>query len=317
MKKTSLTRIVALTGAAVLAIGALAGCGKTAETSEVLENAEEVVAVPIADEMVAKADTVSSAPYFTKGVYVNYAEGATTRDYFYVFYDEGAGYTEDANTGTGLPFSCQQEDGKVTFSFGGEDGINDVFTVTSRENGIITGSFEDGLELHFELKEDADPDNFNSNLYVNPGTTEDVYASAYGWKVKYNPQLFTINEANNYVSFVYMGESAGTNMIEFSYEINKGGKQAVDDVAECWGSDNVMKTEGLFPGTENVDGYWAVLPPAEDGTGMYQTAIARDYMDGYLLIEMIGHNSGDDEMDMAVSDAMAMIVDSLEFPYQD
>ncbi len=43
------------------------------------------------------------------------------------------------------------------------------------------------------------------------------------------------------------------------------------------------------------------------------TAIARDYMDGYLLFELTGHNSGDEELDMAVSDYMAAIIDSLTF----
>ena len=55
------------------------------------------------------------------------------------------------------------------------------------------------------------------------------------------------------------------------------------------------------------------MPPAEDGSGLYETAIARDYMDGYLVFELTGHNSGNDEMDMAVSDALAAVIDSFEF----
>nr|WP_297708143.1 hypothetical protein [uncultured Butyrivibrio sp.] len=69
----------------------------------------------------------------------------------------------------------------------------------------------------------------------------------------------------------------------------------------------------IFPGTEDVKEYWAVLPPTEEGSRLYMTAIARDYMDGYLLFELTGHNSGDEELDMAVSDYMAAIIDSLTF----
>ena len=309
MKRNVITKIVAFGGVAVLTIGALTGCGKSAEISE---NVEETAEAVIAEEPVALADTVAQAPYLTKGVYVNYAEGATTRDYFYVFYDENTGYTEDGNTGTGVPFSCEQTDGKIEFSFGGEDEQLEVFEVTSTENGIITGHFDDGIVLNFDLKMDADADNFNAQNYVSP-STEAVYESANGWTVKYNSDLIAVNESANLVTFVYTGESAGTNMVTVTYDVGKSGKEAIDEMAESWGSESVMRTEGLFPGTEDVDGYWAVLPPAEGGSGLYETAIGRDYMDGYLVFELTGHNSGDDALDMQVSDTMAMIIDSLEF----
>lgn len=321
MKKRTFTKFVAGCGAAVLLMGTVAGCGKTAEVPEAAEAAQstqetaETAETAVEEEKVEATDSVAQAPYFKKGVYVNYPEGATVRDYFYVFYDEGAGYTEDANTGTGLPFACEQEDGKVSFSFGGEDGINDVFTVTSTENGIITGSFEDGQELHFELKEDADPDNFDAMKYAYP-STEEVYEDANGWKVKYNSELFEVNHSDNIVTFVYTGESAGTNMITATYDVDMKAKEAVDKVADSWESDNVTKTEGVFPGTEDVDAYYAVLPPSEEGSGLYETVIARDYMDGYLMFELTGHNSGDEALDMEVSDALAMIIDSIQFPYE-
>ena len=110
---------------------------------------------------------------------------------------------------------------------------------------------------------------------------------------------------------VYTGESAGTNMITVTYEVNITAEDAINELAKSWG-DNVTVTRSIFPNTE-VDGYWATLPPAEDGVGMYQTAIARDYMDGCLIFEVTGHNSGDDALDMEVGDALAMIIDSITF----
>ena len=71
----------------------------------------------------AGKNDIPSAPYFTKGVYYNYAKDAENPPltYFYVFYDENTGYTADGeNNGIGLPFSLTQEEGAATFSFGGE-----------------------------------------------------------------------------------------------------------------------------------------------------------------------------------------------------
>ncbi len=317
MKKNSLTKTIALLGTTVFMMSALAGCGKAATEVTAAENTEAPKATEavIAEEAVAKTDSVASAPYFTKGVYLNYAEGATTRDYFYVFYDEGAGYTEDGTSGTGLPFCCDQEDGKITFSFGGYDSVTEVFEVTSTENGVVTGSFDDGRVLIFEPVADVDPDTFNAQNYVRPAS-EAIFESPLGWKVNYNSDLFEVNQSANLTSFVYTGESAGTNMIMVTYEPGMTGKEAVDKMAESRGSDNMYRSQGTFPGTENVDGYWATLAPAEGGSGYYETAIARDYMEGYLLFELIGHNGEDEEMNMTVSDNLAMIIDSLTFPYE-
>ena len=43
------------------------------------------------------------------------------------------------------------------------------------------------------------------------------------------------------------------------------------------------------------------------------TSISRDYMDGSLTFELTGHNSGNDELDMEVSDYMSSIIDSVTF----
>lgn len=141
---------------------------------------------------------------------------------------------------------------------------------------------------------------------------ERVYEDANGWSVRYDPNLFTVNGGGPMVTFVYTGESAGTNMITASYNADKDAKTAILDLSKEWG-DKAPLIEGVFPGTEDVKGYFLSLPPGEGGSGLYSTTIARDYMDGYLLFEVTGHNSGNDEADMAVSDALAGVIDSLEF----
>ncbi len=311
MKKISLAKTITAFGTAVLMMGTMAGCGNASVEANTFEPSVAV----IENEEVAKADTFASAPYFTKGVYVNYVDGSVTRDYFYVFYDEGAGYTEDGNNGMGLPFCCTQENGKITFSFGGNDGIEDVFTVESTEYGIIKGSFDDGKEMYFEPVLDADPEAFDAVAFVEKHGKIDLqkYEDPNGWSVTYNAADIDIAKQDNMVAFVYTAPSAGTNMVMVTYDVDMNAKEAVDTLAESWGNEKTAVIESVFPGAEDVTGYWAMLQPSAEGSGYYEQAIARDYMDGYLLFDVIGHNSGDDEMDMAVSDILAMIIDSITF----
>ncbi|RKM61421.1 hypothetical protein D6855_05880 [Butyrivibrio sp. CB08] len=139
-----------------------------------------------------------------------------------------------------------------------------------------------------------------------------VYEDANGWSVKYDPEVITVNNGGPISTFVYTGESAGTNMITASYNVDSDAKTAIDELAKEWGS-AAQTHESVFPGTEDVTGYWAMLLPSSEGSGLYETAIARDYMDGYLLFEVTGHNCGDDSIDIPVSDALAGIIDSIEF----
>ena len=325
MKKSFVSKVVTLTLSAALAMSVMTGCGETSAENVQTQGtdntgSETLVAGGSITEKTqeeAKTENVSTkAPYFEKGVYVNYAAEAenSPHTYFYVFTGEHYGYTTDgANEGIGLPFSCDQTDGKVEFSFGGEEEVKDVFTVESAENGTVTGHFDDGLKLVFVYEADANPDIFDAVNYVNAGTGEDfVYNDANGWSVKYDPSKFEVNTSGPMTTFVYTGESAGTNMISTLYDVDKDAKTAIEDLAKEWG-ENATTSESIFPGTEDVKGYWAVLPPTEEGSRLYMTAIARDYMDGYLLFELTGHNSGDEELDMAVSDYMAAIIDSLTF----
>ena len=101
-------------------------------------------------------------------------------------------------------------------------------------------------------------------------------------------------------------------MITAYYTVDNKGEAAIEELGNSWGEATVF-SQGPFPGAESETGYWAVLPPAEEGSGAYMTAIGRDYMDGALIFELSGHNGNDEEMNMAVSDALAAVIDSLTF----
>lgn len=318
MKNRVIEVVMAVAATIAMSAMIMTGCGSKNASQDVAVNSEATESIEDADTAQAPAseskDEKAEGAVFEKGVYVNYAKEAENppKTYFYVFNDTTYGHTDDASSGTGLPFSCTQEGDTVKFSFGGEDGIEDEFKVSSSENGIITGAFNDGLEVVFEPVADADVDTFSAENYANGGE-DSVYHDANGWSIRYDANLFTVTPENGNVFIVYQGEQAGSNVITATYTVDNKAEAAIKALGKSWGSDKVTYSEGIFPGTENIKGYWAMLPPAEGTSGSHETAIARDYMDGALIFQLSGHNSGDEEMDMEVSDQMAMIIDSLTF----
>ena len=106
--------------------------------------------------------------YFHKGVYKTYSSNQKNpyKNYFYIFYDENSGYTEESELGIGLPFSCVQTDGLVKFRFGGVDEPEEIFKIKSMENSVITGSFMNEQDFTFVLILDANSDNFDAIEYM-------------------------------------------------------------------------------------------------------------------------------------------------------
>ena len=313
MKKRSLF-LCALLGA-VLAVSA---CGaqesEATDTNVIIETDEVPTADTVVEETAEETSEVTGAPYFTKGVYVNYSqeEASAPKTYFYVFNEETWGHTEDgANEGIGLPFSVEQTDGAAKFSFGGDDGIVAVFTVTSVENGVITGAFEDGIVQVFEPVAGVDPDTFSSENYVN-GPENSVYHDANGWSIKYDATKFEVTQNGPEVFIVYTGEAAGSNLITVTYTIDNKGEAAIKELGKNYG-DKAEYSEKPFPGADDVKGYFVSVPVDKEGSGAYMEAFARDFMDGALIFEVDGHEGNDEEMNKEVKEAITAVLDSLTF----
>ena len=141
-----------------------------------------------------------------------------------------------------------------------------------------------------------------------------VYESPDGWSVQYSPDQFEVQEDKGAVSFVYKPEAPGACLITISHVMDKMPPEVLGEVTDGWGNpDDVIRTEGFFPGTTDKWGFFRTLPASTDGSGLAQTAIAGEYNGGTLLLENMTHLSGDDETDMAISDAMASVIDSITY----
>ena len=142
------------------------------------------------------------------------------------------------------------------------------------------------------------------------------YMSADGWRVRYNAKEMESKELDKHAAqFVYTGKSAGTNMVEIRYIAEKQPEEVLYDVTSGWTKDDtkVSRSEGFFPGTGDKWGYWRELPAAKDGSGLGMTAIAGEYNGGTLLFVVTSHMSGKEDIDMAVSDALSGVIDSITY----
>ena len=141
------------------------------------------------------------------------------------------------------------------------------------------------------------------------------YISEDGWSVKYDGELVEASDIDNGAQFVYIGESAGTNMLSITYDPEGEVATALYDITSQWGveDEKIDYNEGFFPGTDDKWGFWRVLNPEDNTNGFGETAIATEYNGGVLVVDIITHNSGDDEMDMKVSGVLSDVLDSITY----
>ena len=151
----------------------------------------------------------------------------------------------------------------------------------------------------------------NTETPVKTEEKEETYKSNDGWSVKYNSDLINVNEDEEGVSFVYTGESAGTNMLKISYIKDKMPQEVLGEVTADWDAEKTIRKEGYFAGDN-----WAFLADIEPegGSGLYQGFTAAEYNDGTLLVERIAHvGENTEDEDTLVSDTIANVIDSIEF----
>ena len=140
------------------------------------------------------------------------------------------------------------------------------------------------------------------------------YKNSRGWSVKYDPSLITVNEAEDMTSFVYTGESAGTNMLSISYVPDEQPEEVLAKLTQGWDDpEAIVRSESYFPGTNDKWGYWRNPKDNGEGSGLSEDIFAGEYNGGVLVFDFVTHKAGDDEMDMAVSDTLSGIIDSITY----
>ncbi len=153
-----------------------------------------------------------------------------------------------------------------------------------------------------------------SSTDPNGSAGSESYKSPDGWIVQYDPSVIEVKENESGADFIYTGESAGNSMASIRFIADKQPEEVLYEVTSAWDNEEaIVRSEGFFPGTTDKWGFWRVLDPAEENTAPHRTAIAGEYNGGVLLLEDSISLSGNEENDIAVSDALANIVDSITY----
>ena len=145
------------------------------------------------------------------------------------------------------------------------------------------------------------------------------YESKDGWKVRYNPEQFTVtekNDAEHLVQFVWSGECAGTDMVAFSYVPDKQPQEVLAVATEGWDQEKVIRTEGHFAGRDDVWCFRRDLMPEGNGGEspvVYQSCIAAEHNGGVILVEFLQHMEKEDGANTQISDALSELFNSFEF----
>ncbi len=145
------------------------------------------------------------------------------------------------------------------------------------------------------------------------GAKEEVYAGEVGWVVRYDPSVISpesVGDPEMAVDFVYTGDCAGACMVEIRYE-DRLPEAFIEDIKSQY--DDVEVTGGFFPGTTDKWGYWVSPKAAEGEDGLSEEYIVGEYSNGSLIFDILVHKSGKDEIDIPMSDALAMVIDSVEY----
>ena len=160
--------------------------------------------------------------------------------------------------------------------------------------------------------QDASSANSGSTSGTGASQETGTYQSMDGWTVQYNADLIEVSEVDDHtVSFVYIGDSAGTNMVTVQYIPDQQPAESLYELTSEWGDlEAIERSEGFFPGTEDKWGYWRTFSAAE---GLSLTAIAGEYNGGVLLFDVTNHIGNDDAQNMSVSAALERIIDSITY----
>ena len=129
------------------------------------------------------------------------------------------------------------------------------------------------------------------------------------WTVRCNPDLFDVTEEDGTTTFVYTGESAGTNQVSITFFEGEDYEDVLADKTADWDEEETATVNGEYTETgKNFISSECALD--EEGARANVTVIQCN--EGTLCLETLTHASGDDEIDIPVSDALSSIFDSLE-----
>ena len=145
-----------------------------------------------------------------------------------------------------------------------------------------------------------------------------VFAGRDGWMVRFDQKMIDAEETGKHsAKFTYKpgdadAKEAGT--LEIRYVDGKQPQEVLGEVTEDWGDqEKIRRFEQTMPGTTDKWAFWRQMEAADSKDDTGRTAIAGEYNDGVLLLEITSKLSGDEGKDMKMSDFLAETLDSVTY----
>jgi len=143
-----------------------------------------------------------------------------------------------------------------------------------------------------------------------------TYENLEGWSVRYDPSLIRAEEGEDGAAFIWTGTGAASGTLDIRFWAERQPEEVLDELTAGWGSgEEISRSEGFFPGTEDRWGYWRSLHGTAEDPQLDLDAFAGEFNGGVLQFLFTVHKSGSEEEDMAVSDALAAVTDTLAYSY--
>ena len=244
-------------------------------------------------DLAAIGFTLTKAEYDEESQYYSTYETFKKEDGVISVYEEGEyGYTA---------YMFMLTDG-VYYELVVENTEPDAAKVLARLTVTAEGFPEAAEPADFDLPvPDPEDDGHEQMTYMSPD----------GFQLRYNALTVESRELDDHAAeFVYLGEGNGANKVTVRWIEGKQPEEALYDTTFAWGDqEQILRTEGFFPGTTDKWGYWRTYTDA----GLTKCAIAGEYNGGVLMFVVESVLTGDEETDMTVSDTLAELIDSVTY----
>ena len=143
-----------------------------------------------------------------------------------------------------------------------------------------------------------------------------TYKDKRGWSVEYDAAVTKLEDNTDpadEVTFTYIGEAERSNYLTISFAEGKLPSETIKTIKDIQEPGSKIEVSGgIFPGTTDKWGYWIDFDYPADAKDR-ESFILTEYQGGTLEFHFVSHKTGNDDIDIPVSDADALIIDSLTF----
>ena len=184
-------------------------------------------------------------------------------------------------------------------------------TAASADTSAASSAAEVSTAEESAAQAAAAPGNVSADGYTG------MYEDERGWYVLYDPTLFTVEEAEDDVKFLYTGEAVGENYVEIRYIPDKQAREVLtaelEELTEEFEVDEeeIVREEAYF--YEDKWCYTSSVEISEDDRDITVSYQSAEYNGGVLLTKLVEGVTDENILEGYMADALWYILDTIAF----